>query len=79
MFEFGGGGGDKFLDGVRCGGNETNLLECKHDEIGEHTCYFSRDPGVSCGNSPLHTLLYPLYLELTVLFYIMFFASSCLH
>ena len=56
MFEFDSGGGDKYLDGVQCGGNETNLLECKHDEIREHACYSYRDPGVSCGNSPLECI-----------------------
>ena len=52
VYEFG-NGGDKFLNGVQCGGNEANLLDCLHDEIGRYTCYF-RVPGVSCGNFPLH-------------------------
>ena len=64
MFEFGNGGGDTFLDGVQCGGNETSLLECKHDELGDHTCYSFRDPGVSCGNSHCISCLFSIDVEL---------------
>ena len=54
VFTFGGGEGDILLDNVQCSGNETNLLQCKHNEIREHNCYHYKDAGISCGNVPLH-------------------------
>ena len=56
VFTFGGGEGSILLDNVLCSGNETNLLQCKHNEIREHNCYHYEDAGISCGNVPLHSL-----------------------
>ncbi|XP_019850360.1 PREDICTED: neurotrypsin-like [Amphimedon queenslandica] len=45
---YGSGNGSIFLDGVRCFGNEYNLLGCLHYPIGSHHCDHSEDVAVSC-------------------------------
>ena len=50
MLEFGGGSGSILLDNFYCVGNETDLLECVNNGIGEHNCGHYEDAGVSCGN-----------------------------
>lgn len=46
--EYGGGTGPILLDNVVCTGNESNLLECDHNGIGNHNCRHDEDAGVSC-------------------------------
>ena len=41
-----------FLDDVICSGDESSLLSCPHNGIGEHDCTLSETAGVLCdGNS----------------------------
>ena len=41
-----------FLDDVICSGDESSLLLCPHNGIGEHDCTLSETAGVLCdGNS----------------------------
>ncbi len=50
MSYFGSGSPDQpiWLDDVICQGNESSLLECDHNPIGDHNCDHSEDAGVSC-------------------------------
>jgi hypothetical protein len=46
---FGAGSGPIFLDGLRCAGVESNILECdRNHPVGIHNCGHSKDAGVSC-------------------------------
>ena len=45
---FGGGSGPIYLDNVICQGDESSLLECQRNPIGEHNCDHSEDAGVRC-------------------------------
>ena len=38
-----------FLDNVVCGGTESSLLYCHHNDIREHNCDHTEDAGVRCG------------------------------
>ena len=53
IFEFGVREQDKFLDGIKCVGNESNLLQCILDGFEEHNCSNYKAAGVSCGNLSL--------------------------
>ena len=45
---FGHGTGDIFLDNMGCRGNETNLVDCPHNGVGVHNCFYGQDAGVIC-------------------------------
>ena len=45
---FGPGTGFILLDSVNCTGNETNLMQCPHNGLGDHDCEPSEDAGVYC-------------------------------
>ncbi|KAM6992566.1 scavenger receptor cysteine-rich type 1 protein M130-like [Tautogolabrus adspersus] len=45
---FGQGQGSIWLDDVRCFGNETTLLHCRHPTLGENNCGHAEDAGVVC-------------------------------
>ena len=45
---FGPGTGFIFLDNVGCRGDETNLDDCAHREVGVHNCVHIEDAGVVC-------------------------------
>ena len=36
------------LDNLVCSGQESTLLECVHNPVGEHNCDHSEDAGVRC-------------------------------
>ena len=40
--------GDIYLDEVNCTGEESQLLECRHNGIGVHDCSHYQDAGVRC-------------------------------
>ena len=45
---FGSGSGQILLDNVFCSGNESSLLDCQRNPIGDHNCDHSEDAGVRC-------------------------------
>ena len=48
---FGGGSGSILLDNVMCDGDESSLLECRHNTLFENNCAqdHSEDAAVVCG------------------------------
>ena len=50
---FGQGTGNILLDDVTCLGNETSILDCSTNQIGQNDCDHSEDVGVICSNSTL--------------------------
>ena len=34
---------------LQCLGNETSIVDCKHEELGVHDCIHQEDVGVNCG------------------------------
>ncbi|XP_008335611.1 deleted in malignant brain tumors 1 protein-like [Cynoglossus semilaevis] len=48
---FGPGDGDIWLDDVKCLGNESSLLHCEHNKMGENNCGHLEDAGVVCSVS----------------------------
>ena len=51
LIKYGKGTGDILLDNIMCSGNETSLLECDHNPLGEHNCAsdHTEDASVICG------------------------------
>ena len=45
---FGVATGPVLIDETRCIGNETQLINCRHNGIGTHNCAHSRDVGLRC-------------------------------
>ena len=45
---FGKGSGPIALSGIRCNGNEVDLLNCREEKSGDAVCEHSQDAGVSC-------------------------------
>ena len=45
---FGVATGPVLIDETRCIGNETRLINCRHNGIGTHNCAHSRDVGLRC-------------------------------
>ena len=45
---FGQGSGPIFFDDLACRGNESSILHCPGDPIGQHNCSHSEDVGVIC-------------------------------
>ena len=54
---FGSGSGDILLDNVACQGNESTLLECDTNPVGQHDCDHSEDAGVRCGGTVIYRKL----------------------
>ena len=50
--EYGEGEGEIWLEGLKCTGKETTLLECEMSDFGEHFCDHSEDVSISCSNAP---------------------------
>ena len=46
---YGNGTVSLLLDDIVCIGNESNLLQCQHSELGMHNCESSETAGVICG------------------------------
>lgn len=43
-----GASGHIWLDDVKCVGSESELLECRHNPLGDHNCSHEEDAGVRC-------------------------------
>ena len=39
---------DILLDDIACHGNESSVLDCEHNPLGEHNCQQSEYAGVTC-------------------------------
>ncbi len=48
MTGFTNGVGQIWLDNVQCHGNETRLIDCPSNPIGNHNCVHVEDAGVIC-------------------------------
>lgn len=48
MGRYGAGHGPIMLDGLRCRGNETSLLQCRNVGINVHDCTHAEDVGIVC-------------------------------
>ena len=45
---FGVATGPVLIDETRCVGNESRLINCRHNGIGTHNCAHSKDVGLRC-------------------------------
>lgn len=70
---FGPGDGDIWLDDVKCLGNESSLLHCEHNKMGENNCGHLEDAGVVCsGTLYFYQLLLSCVLHFSFLFSLIF-------
>lgn len=52
------GSGEILLDNVECSGDETRLLDCAANEVGEENCSHFEDAGVICEDARKWTYSY---------------------
>lgn len=45
---FGSGSGPVWLDDVDCNGNESSILDCRHNSVGDNNCRRGEDASVIC-------------------------------
>ena len=55
---FGGGSTLILLDGIKCFGTESTLLDCPNHGIGIHSCGHHEDAGVECISEMIIVQLY---------------------
>ena len=46
--EYGGGFGEIWIDNINCTGEESTILDCEMNPIGDHNCGHHEDVGVIC-------------------------------
>ena len=56
---FGVASGPVLIDETRCVGNETRLINCRHNGIGTHNCSHSKDVGLRCQVEPPQLVITP--------------------
>ena len=63
---FGVATGPVLIDETRCIGNETRLINCRHNGVGTLNCDHRRDVGLRCRIRKLEQLLRPSYVAYRV-------------
>ena len=58
------GTGAVLLDNVQCLGNETGIIACMHNGIGNHDCFHHEDASVECLCTYVDIVLYCIPIEL---------------
>ena len=47
-----------WLDDVNCNGQESRLIDCDHNGLGNHNCVLSEDAGVQCSGAISKTVCF---------------------
>ena len=78
LAHFGQGTGEIWLDEVSCTGSESELLDCRHDDIGVHDCDHSEDASVRCSSKLIIKRLLAAFITRTRTYLFLKLSYTCI-